>query len=180
MAAEQHPLRLAVLLTAPLTALLQAQAQAELETLNYIVEVGLGGAEQRTVQTLEFELVQPIADPMHPGKIVPTPTQVSVPLLSILQTPSIKIADADVTFNVHITDVVELDEQEEGGTRRPAIDLIGVFAAAGAAKRLPTMSITMKVEAVAPQESYERVKRLLGDATTATAPEPERDSPEKP
>jgi hypothetical protein len=180
MAAEQHPLRLAVLLTAPLTALLQAQAQAELETLNYIVEVGLGGAEQRKTQTLDFELVQPIADPLHPGKIVPTPTRVSVPLLSILQTPSIKLADASVAFNVHITDVVERDGQEADGPRRAAIDLIGVFVAAGAAQQLPTMAITMKVEAAGPQEGYERMKRLLGDATTATAPEPERHTPEQP
>jgi hypothetical protein len=168
--ADGRPFRLPALLSAPLRALLQAQAQSELETLDYIVEIGLGGAERRSVQTLEFELVQPVPDPKQPGTVVPTPTTVSVPILSILQTPSVRVTEANVGFSVRITDVVSRREAED---REDRVDIVGVYASPLDGRRLPTLSVSMKVEASEPSEGYERVKRLLDDTTAAIATVPD-------
>jgi hypothetical protein len=165
MPVEDRPLRLGALLGAPLRAVLQAQAQAELTTLEFLEEVGLGG--ERRVETLDFELVQPVPDPRHPGQVTPTPTRVSVPLLSILHTPVTQIAEATLGFAVEVTDVIEDGPDERGRPSRA--ELVVIFAPRQEQTGRPVLTIDMKLTRIGPSEGYQRIQRLLGDAISATA-----------
>jgi len=185
--AEQQPARLSALLGAPLRALLQAQAMAELHTLDYIVDVGMDD-DRRQASTLEFDLVQPVADPQRPGQVEPTPTRVSVPILSILQTPSLRIAEANIEMAVNITEAVDPGEQAgrarpgaEGPERAsaPRLELVGVIGSRVAARRLPSLSVSMRVESAEAPETYERLRRLLGDAMTAVPSEEREPDPKR-
>jgi hypothetical protein len=164
MPVEDRPLRLGTLLGASVRAVLQAQVQAELTTLEFVDEVGLGG--ERRVATLDFELVQPVPDPRHPGQVTPTPTKVSVPLLSILQTPAIRIAEATVGLAVEVTDVIEDDTSSEPG-RPSRAELVGIVAPREGRAGRPALTIDMKLARARPSESYQRIIRLLGDSISA-------------
>ncbi len=128
-----RPLPLEQLIGAPLRSLVMGQGIAAQATAEFISEVGFtpaAGERGPSVKTFDFSYVHPVPDPANPGDVVDTPTRVSVPLLSIVSLPNLRIAEATVEFGA---DVVEIQPAEAGPAelqlerKRAASDRTAVF-----------------------------------------------------
>ena len=107
-----RPLPLEQLIGAPLRSLVMGQGIAAQATAEFISEVGFEpaeGARQPAARTFDFTYVHPMPDPANPGEVVDTPTRVSVPVLSFVSLPNLRIAEATVEFGA---DVVEIEPAE--------------------------------------------------------------------
>lgn len=90
-------LDLGVLFSSPLTALIEAQSLASHATLAYLRAVGLDGDRLRTTH---FKLGP---DPSGSGAPVDGPgTELTVPTLSLLTIPNLRIAEASIEFQAKI------------------------------------------------------------------------------
>lgn len=105
--AELQALPLAFLLSAPLTAAIEAQALAAHTTADFLTKVTLaedinGDLEAVMVQ---FSYTSTVPDPQNPGQTVPKDFTLSVPLMAITQLPYLRINDLSVDFEFKIRDV---------------------------------------------------------------------------
>jgi hypothetical protein len=107
--AELQALPLEYMLGGPLAATIKAQALAAKTTIDFIETVGLqpGAAptDPLVARTATFELTQPVPDPANPGQVINTPTIVTVPILSIIPIPTIRVSSFDVSFEFKVRDV---------------------------------------------------------------------------
>src|SRR5690348_8170587 len=98
------PLTLEQLIAAPLRAIVMGQEAAAQATAEFVSEVGFeakaGGSP--TVRMVEFDYVHPMPDPENPGAVIPTPTRVRVPLLTMVPVPNMRLAEATVNFSADI------------------------------------------------------------------------------
>lgn len=121
-------------------------------------------------ETLEFQLDQPIPDPLRPGESTAVPTRVTVPLLSLLNIPSVRVKEADISFLVHVSQTIEGERPTRiGRSFGREVELRGVYGARGDRNARPSLSLQLRLESTPEGEPLERVKRLLGDATMAVA-----------
>jgi Protein of unknown function (DUF2589) len=107
-----RPLPLEQLIGAPLRSLVLGQGIAAQATAEFVAEVGFTpseGTRPPTVRTFDFTYLHPVPDPENPGSVIDTPTQVSVPLLSFVGIPNLRIADATVNFAADVVDVKPTD-----------------------------------------------------------------------
>lgn len=117
--AELQQLPLDYLLSAPLTAAIKAQALAAQTTVDFIEKVGLEEDEagELKVRTAEFSFVQPIPDPITPGDFVDVESRLTVPILSIVPVPFIRISDLNVSFEFKIRNVQSRSSQLEATSK---------------------------------------------------------------
>lgn len=155
-----RPLPLEQLIGAPLRSLVLGQGIAAQATAEFVSEVGFvsGGATEPAARMIDFTYVHPVPDPSNPGGVIDTPTRVSVPLLTVVPIPSVRIAEATVSFGADIIDAKPVDARAAeikidrakgaGATMFPvATQLIGVYAAphAEGAQTGSTLTISIKV-----------------------------------
>lgn len=115
---------LGALLAAPITALQEAQIEAEKQVLDFILEYGLeevppaadGTPQPPEIRKLSFEMERSVPDPRDAGSVSTHRATVSVPLLSILRLPAIQVSDATIDLTVEI----EQDAETEGSDTTPA------------------------------------------------------------
>jgi uncharacterized protein DUF2589 len=107
-----RPLPLEQLIGAPLRSLVLGQGIAAQATAEFVAEVGFTpteGTRPPTVRTFDFTYLHPVPDPANPGSVIDTPTQVSVPLLSFVGIPNLRIAEATVNFAADVVDVKPIE-----------------------------------------------------------------------
>lgn len=102
IAAELRALPLEYVISAPMTGAIKAQAMAARSTIDFIEKIGLksiGGKTQ--VNMIDFIYSTPQKDKFLRGK--PATNTLSVPLLSIIPIPFIRIKDMSINFEFKIT-----------------------------------------------------------------------------
>jgi len=112
--AELTALPLEYMLASPLTAVIKAQALAAKTTIDFIESVGL--EEDGTtlkVRSVDFSYTQPVADPNTPGSTLFNTATLTVPLLSIVPIPYIRVSDLNVRFTFKIRDTMSLSTKSE-------------------------------------------------------------------
>lgn len=171
---EQQPAPLAALIAAPIRAMVQAQAQAELETLNYLVDVGLGGAEEMRAVTLDFDIDQPVPDPADPGTVRHTAARVTVPLLALLGVPSVSIERATVDLALQVRRVSPRTVRSiAGGRDVRQVELEGVYGTSGDMAAPASFSVHLELAAREESDALGQLRHLLGNALSATVQMPE-------
>jgi hypothetical protein len=105
------PLDFGLLLSSPLTALVDAQAQAARATLDFVRSVGLEGDRLR-MASIDLES---FAEDAGTGRRE-NPAKLTVPALSLMNVPSLRITEASIEF---CAKVIAID----GATRRGAESL---------------------------------------------------------
>lgn len=97
------------MLASPLTASIKAQGLAAVTTVEFIERMGLeestDPAEPSTLRTAEFKFTAPVPDPANPGGVMLQDSKLTVPILSIIPIPYIRINDLNVSFEFKIRDV---------------------------------------------------------------------------
>jgi uncharacterized protein DUF2589 len=176
------PLALEQLIGAPLRALVRGEEVATRATADFVSELGFETTpENKTVvRQVEFEYLHPVPDPANPGSIVPTPTRVRVPLLTMFPVPNLRIAEATVTFGANVVDVKAEKVSraptslERTGATTSQTQLFAVYAPAvpPPGQPAPTFSVSIKVTKQAASEGLTRILNLLGDTITATPIKP--------
>lgn len=100
--AEIQALPLGWVLSAPLTAAIEAQALSAENTVDFVNR--LGTDDFGNLRTMVFQYDSSITDPTT-GEPTTRETTLTVPLLSIVEAPHIAIEDLTVGFEFHIRDV---------------------------------------------------------------------------
>ena len=184
-----RPLPLEQLIGAPLRSIVLGQGIAARATAEFVSEVGFAPVRGREpiVRTFDFDFVQPVPDPENPGSVVDTPTRVSVPLLSVVSIPHVRIAEATVSFGADIVDVKALEVKAAelpldrpktaaaAGTTNLAIatQLIGVYAApqVEGSPGGPMLAISIKVVRDDVPAGLKTILDLLADGVRSRAHE---------
>lgn len=124
--AELQQLPLGYLLGAPLKSAIEAQALAAKTTVDFIQKVGLvedpPDSGEYKVRSADFTFIQPIPDPNNPGSFKEQETKLTVPILSIVPVPFIRISDLNVSFEFKIRDVQTASSTKET-TNSTGIDI---------------------------------------------------------
>jgi len=121
--AELQALPLGYMLGAPMTAAIEAQALAAKTTVDFIKNVGLEEdptdptGETMRVTTANFTFMQPVQDPSNPGSFIGKETTLSVPILTIVPIPYIRIQDLNVSFEFKIRDVQTSQNKKDVTTK---------------------------------------------------------------
>lgn len=102
----------------PLNAVVKAQAQSAQTSVDFIKSVGFNAADAKedpgkpTMVTFEYTKIIEKPGPLvdgKPGPTVPTPTdmKLTVPILTMLPIPFIRVEEVTIDFNAKINSVVE-------------------------------------------------------------------------
>lgn len=97
----------------PLTAVIKAQAQSAQTSVDFIKSVGFNPADAETdpgkPTMVTFEYDKPIESKDAAGVITvtPTPFKMTVPILTMLPIPFIRVEEVTIDFNAKINSVVE-------------------------------------------------------------------------
>lgn len=116
ISAELQALPLGYMLGSPLKAVIEAQALAAKSTVDFIQNVGLEedpATGELTVRAADFTFVQPVPDPANPGSFIEQPTKLTVPILTIVPVPYIRVSDLNVSFEFKIRDVQSASSKKE-------------------------------------------------------------------
>ena len=177
-----RPLPLEQLIGAPLRSLVLGQGIAAQATAEFIAEVGFApgaGERQPAVRTFDFSYVHPMPDPANPGDVVDTPTRVSVPVLSIVSLPNLRIAEATVAFGADVVEVQQaearpaelaLARKRAAGDRTAifprGVDLVAAYSppAPEGASQPSALSFTIRVVAEPAPEGLTSVLNLLSES----------------
>ena len=114
--AELQALPLGYMLGAPMKATIEAQALAAQSTIEFIEKVGLEEDDttgELRVRSADFSFSQPIADPANPGEFIDQPSTLTVPILTIVPVPYIRVSDLNVSFEFKIRDVQTAKSKSE-------------------------------------------------------------------
>lgn len=106
--AEVQALPLGFVLSAPLTAAIEAQALSAKGTIDFVNK--LGADELGKLRTMEFEYETKVTDPVS-GELVTRSVTLTVPLLSMVEAPHIAIEDLTVDFEFSIRDVMSRENE---------------------------------------------------------------------
>jgi hypothetical protein len=106
--AEISALPLGFVLSAPLTAAIEAQALSAANTVDFVNKMGTD--DFGNLRTMVFKYNHSITDPNTGDAEVKT-VDLTVPLLSMVEAPHIAIEDLTVGFEFHIRDVTSRDTQ---------------------------------------------------------------------
>lgn len=114
--AELQALPLGYMLGAPMKAVIEAQALAAQSTVEFIEKVGLEEDEttgELSVRSADFSFVQSIPDPANPGEFIEQESKLTVPILTIVPVPYIRVSDLNVSFEFKIRDVQTAKSKKE-------------------------------------------------------------------
>lgn len=106
--AELQALPLGYMLSAPLTAAIEAQAISAHSTLEFVSAVGTD--DDGNLQTMEFTYMSSVTDP-DSGEPTEKEVTLTVPTLSMLEAPHIAIEDLTISFEFKIRDVLSKQNQ---------------------------------------------------------------------
>ena len=112
-AAELGSIDFENLIGGPLIACVTAQANASMATVNFIKEVGFDADDN--INMVDFSYVKQIPDPDNPGGTKDEPVSLTVPFISVLNIPSLRIETCEVDFNVKLNSVYTRDVTSELG-----------------------------------------------------------------
>lgn len=140
------PLHLNELLGAPMTAIVEAEAQAARATADFIKEVGFtgtGDASNRDfgdVRMVTFSFLRRNTDGSE------SKASLEIPLLTLIPIPAIQVSEATIDFDVVLTSVTEETKPTTTNTagrnlllKKPALQLKGIYGKTE--KRTPTDNI---------------------------------------
>jgi hypothetical protein len=104
---ELQDLPLEAMIGGPMQAAIKAQALSAQTTVEFINSVGLEeypiGTGNLRARTVDFRYVRSLEDPDYPGVFNEYPTSLTVPLLTIVPIPYIRISDMNITFEFKIS-----------------------------------------------------------------------------
>ncbi|MBU3655890.1 MAG: DUF2589 domain-containing protein [Alphaproteobacteria bacterium] len=146
------PRPISELLAAPLHAAVQAKKSLALETLDIIKSFGID--EDNQIKNLTFTTTR-MVEVQQPTKLKDEPsyeakkTEISVPLLSLINLPNMQLTEMNVEMALHV--VVEADKP-----------LTGVLTHSQSRNLPPTIKINMKIVDSVP-EGLARINDLLAD-----------------
>lgn len=107
------------LLAAPITALQEAQIEAEKHVLEFILQYGLKESERPEappeLALFTFKMRHALPDPGNPGSVVVKPAEVAVPLLSLMHLPAMRISDVKIDLAVEIDETASEEQSAQGG-----------------------------------------------------------------
>jgi hypothetical protein len=91
----------------PLNAVVRAQTQSAITSVDFIKSVGFDGNNVPTM--VDFEYMKPIEETAADGTVTVTPKKfkLSVPILTMLPIPFIRIEETTIDFNAKINSVQE-------------------------------------------------------------------------
>jgi len=187
---QQGILPLEYLIAGPLEALVKAQTLSARTTAEFVGEVGFETDEKGVsrVRMVDFEYVHPRADPDNPGHVIDTPVKVRVPLLSLLQVPSIAVEEASLELNLRVVGQQPVQRPQldrvtgaakfasgarPGATSLPIemapspVRMIGSLTTPKLAEQTASMKVSIKLKQAPVPEGLSQILHLLGDATTA-------------
>lgn len=166
MQTNMKPRPINELLAVPLSAAVQAKTMSALETLEVIKKFGIGPEGQ--VKNLTFKTTRLVEVPQAAGSKDPVKyekknMEVSIPLLSLINLPSVQLTEMNVEMAIHVIE----DSSAPSRSRRvqedgPALPLSGVLTNALSRNLPPTMKVNMKIVERVP-EGMARVNDLLAD-----------------
>ncbi|MDQ7049720.1 MAG: DUF2589 domain-containing protein [Enterobacterales bacterium] len=96
---------------ASIQAVQEAQIAAELEVIDFILTYGMEEVRKKKgkktvtsyqLRNLDFDMKKSISDPSNPGRVVEHTMNVSAPLLSIIQPPSLVIEEANIDVSLDV------------------------------------------------------------------------------
>lgn len=111
-AAELGSIDFENLIGGPLNACVTAQANASMATVKFIQDVGFVDGDLRMV---DFKYKKDVPDPDNPGSTLKEDVTLSVPFVSVLNIPSLRIETCEVDFNVKLNSVYTKDVSSEFG-----------------------------------------------------------------
>ena len=111
-AAELGSIDFENLIGGPLNACVTAQANASMATVKFIQDVGFEDGDLRMV---DFKYKKDVPDPDNPGETIKEDVTLSVPFVSVLNIPSLRIETCEVDFNVKLNSVYTKDVSSEFG-----------------------------------------------------------------
>lgn len=100
---ELNSIPLEHMIGGPMRAIVNAQTMASLATIDYIQSVGLDS--NGDVRNVSFTISK--SDPLNPGTLVPS--TIIAPLLVLAPPPSIRVAEATISFKAKLTDIQTTD-----------------------------------------------------------------------
>ena len=164
------------LISAPIRAIIEAQAIATQSALDFIADVGLESdpkSKKSKIRTVNFTYSHPLPDPDNPGMVIDTPSTVSIPLLSLIQIPNISIAESTIDFNINIVGLPE-NKDKTGSSSKSKIPFIVQSKFAPRIQSTPempqephTLSISIKLKKEDSSEAERKVMNLLQEAITS-------------
>jgi hypothetical protein len=97
----------------PLNAVIKAQAQSAQTSVDFIKSVGFNAPDAKTdpgkptMVTFEYDKIFQEKDAQGNVVYTPKPMQLTVPILTMLPIPFIRVSDVSIDFNAKINSVVE-------------------------------------------------------------------------
>jgi len=182
---QQGILPLEYLIAGPLEALVKAQTLSARTTAEFVGEVGFETDEKGVsrVRMVDFEYTHPRVDPDNPGNVIDTPVRVRVPLLSLLQVPSIAVEEANLELNLRVMGQQPVQRPQletrsattarQGTTALPIemapspVRMIGSLTTPKLAEQTASMKVAIKLKQAPVPEGLSQILHLLGEATTA-------------
>ncbi|MDH3339785.1 MAG: DUF2589 domain-containing protein [Nitrosopumilus sp.] len=162
------------LISAPINAIIEAQAIAIQSALDFITEVGLESnskLKKSKIRTVEFTYSHPVPDPNNPGMVIDTPSKVSIPLLSLVQIPNISISESTLDFNINIVGLPENKAKTTSKTKLPFIVQSKFAPRIQATPERPqephTLSLSIKLKKEESSEAERKIMNLLQEAITS-------------
>lgn len=154
------------LLAVPLHAAIQAKTMSALETLDVIKKIGIDSENQvknltfRTTRMVEVPQPTDFKEPVHYEK---KNMEVSIPLLSLINLPSVQLTEMNVEMALHVVDDASLSAEEKKTLMASStLPLAGVLTHAQSRNLPPTIKINMRIVERVP-EGLARVNDLLAD-----------------
>lgn len=113
-APELGSIDFATIIGGPLDACVKAQNNASISTVSFIKEVGFTGTgSDRKVRMVEFKYNKEVTD--ENGETESEPVNITVPFVSVLNIPSLRIETCEVDFNVKLNSTYTKDTSSEFG-----------------------------------------------------------------
>lgn len=161
------------LISAPIRAIIEAQAVATESILDFITNVGLESdpkSNKSKIRTVEFTYSHPLPDPDNPGMVIDTPSTVSIPLLSLVQIPNISISESTLDFNINIVKLLENKDKKTSKTKPFIVQ--SKFASRiqptpEISQEPHTLSLSIKLNKEDSSEAERKVMNLLQEAITS-------------
>ena len=162
------------LISAPIRAIIEAQAIATQSALDFISDVGLESdpkSKKSKIRTVNFTYSHPLPDPDNPGMVIDTPSTVSIPLLSLIQIPNISIAESTLDFNINIVGLPENTDKKTSKGKLPFIVQSKFASRVQPTPEMPqephTLSLSIKLKKEDSSEAERKVMNLLQEAITS-------------
>jgi hypothetical protein len=122
-AAELGSIDFATIIGGPLDACVTAQNNASISTVKFIKEVGFD--DDGKIRMVDFSYKKIVPDPNDSEKTIEKPVVITVPFISILNIPSLRIETCEVDFNVKLNSTFTKDVSNEFGINAGASGKFG-------------------------------------------------------